>query len=213
MLALILAGGEGSRLRLGEKALVPVHNRPMVAWVLDAFNRAGCEPILITSYKTPYTRNWCRANNVEHIDTNGIGYCEDLREAVEISGEEGPLFTSAADIPCLTSDIILQILDAYHASGKPACSTWVPLTLCDKYGMLPRYREVINGVPATPCAINIFMGNLVDEVQDEICLLLDEPGLAFNINTREELAVLEREFCSVRVLQDRDVSINTHSRQ
>ena len=198
MLALILAGGEGSRLRLGEKALVMVHDRPMISWVLDAFIEAGCEPVVVTSYKTPFTRNWCRANNVEFIDTQGTGYIEDLCEAVEISGEDGPLFTSAADIPCLTADIIGQILDAYHASGKSACSTWVPLTLCERYRMQPRYREEINGVAAAPCAVNIFMGSLVAEVQDELCLLLDEPGLAFNINTREELAVLEREFCSVR---------------
>ncbi len=198
MLALILAGGEGSRLRLGEKALVMVHDRPMISWVLDAFIEAGCEPVVVTSYKTPFTRNWCRANNVESIDTQGAGYIEDLCEAVETSGEDGPLFTSAADIPCLTADIIVQILDAYHASGKPACSTWVPLTLCERYHMQPRYREEINGVAAAPCAVNIFMGSLVAEVQDELCLLLDEPGLAFNINTREELAVLEREFCSVR---------------
>ena len=55
MLALILAGGEGSRLRLGEKALVMVHERPMIAWVLDAFCDAGCEPVVVTSYKTPFT--------------------------------------------------------------------------------------------------------------------------------------------------------------
>ncbi|MCK9312695.1 MAG: NTP transferase domain-containing protein [Methanocorpusculum sp.] len=198
MLALILAGGEGSRLRLGEKALVPVHDRPMISWVLDAFAGAECEPYVVTSHKTPFTRNWCRANNVEFIDTTGIGYVEDLREAVELSGEDGPIFTSAADIPCLTAEIILKVLDAYHASGKSACSTWIPLTLCNKYGMQPRYRELINGVPATPCALNIFMGSLVDEVQDELCLLLDEPGLAFNINTREELSVLEKEFSSIR---------------
>jgi len=198
MLALILAGGEGSRLRLGEKALVMVHDRPMISWVIEAFTDAGCEPVVVTSYKTPFTRNWCRANSVSFIDTQGTGYVEDLCEAVEISGEEGPLFTSAADIPCLTADIIEKIRDAYQASGKPACSTWVPLTLCARYGMQPRYREIIDGVPATPCAVNIFMGSLAAEVQDELCLLLNEPGLAFNINTREELAVLEREFCSVR---------------
>jgi len=146
MLALILAGGEGSRLRLGEKALVPVHDRPMISWVLDAFAGAECEPYVVTSHKTPFTRNWCRANNVEFIDTTGIGYVEDLREAVELSGEDGPIFTSAADIPCLTAEIILKVLDAYHASGKSACSTWIPLTLCNKYGMQPRYRELINGV-------------------------------------------------------------------
>lgn len=200
MLALILAGGEGSRLKLGEKALVSIAGRPMISWVLEAFTEADAEPIVVTSHKTPYTRNWCRANGADFLDTAGDGYVEDLGEAVKITGEEGPLFTSAADIPFLTADIIRFVEQEYHASGKPACSTWVPLELCERYGMQPRYREVVSGVAATPCALNIFMGSMVNDVQEELAILLHEPGLAFNINTREELAVAEREFRRIRGL-------------
>ena len=71
MLALILAGGEGSRLRLGEKALVMVHDRPMISWVIEAFIDAGCEPVVVTSYKTPITRNGCRANHLLCIYKQG----------------------------------------------------------------------------------------------------------------------------------------------
>lgn len=194
MLALILAGGEGSRLRLGEKALVPVADRPMISWVLDAFTQADCEPIVVTSYKTPFTRNWCRTNQVPTIDTAGAGYVEDLNEAIEACGEEGPLFTSATDIPCLTKEIIATIQKAYFAQDKPACSTWVPITLCEKYQMQPRYCKTIGETPATPCAVNILTGSLIGTVQSELDLLLNEPGLAFNINTRQELNIVEREF-------------------
>ncbi len=170
----------------------------MIAWVLDAFTAAGCEPLVITSYKTPFTRNWCRANGIDFLDTAGTGYVEDLAEAVEMTDEEGPLFTSAADIPCLTEDIICRIRFAHAKKGKPACSAWVPVSRCEAYGMQPRYRETVCGVEATPCAVNILTGSLIGVAQEEFCLLLDEPGLAFNINTREELAVLEREFYAVR---------------
>lgn len=197
MLALILAGGEGSRLRLGEKALVMVQEKPMISWVLEAFVSAGCEPLVVTSYKTPFTRNWCRANAIGYLDTAGTGYVKDLTEAVEMTGISGALFTSAADIPCLTREIICRIRAAHETSGLPACSAWVPVWQCEMFGMLPRYREVVNGVSATPCAVNILTGDLIDEEQEECRLLLDEPGLAFNINTREELAVLEREFSAV----------------
>ena len=64
--------------------------------------------------------------------------------------------------------------------------------------MLPRYREVIGGVPATPCALNILTGSLVSEVQDEHTVLLHEPGLAFNVNTREELEAAEKLFSRLR---------------
>ncbi|MBE6507157.1 MAG: 5-deoxyadenosylcobinamide phosphate nucleotidyltransferase [Methanocorpusculum parvum] len=198
MLALILAGGEGSRLRLGEKALVTVANRPMLSWVIDAFSEAGVEPVVVTSHKTPFTRNFCRANDIECIDTEGVGYVEDMCEAVMMSGEEGPLFTAAADIPCLTAEIIHSVREAHLTSGKPACSTWIPISLCEEYGMLPRYREVIGGVAATPCALNILTGAFVSEVQEEEAVLLHEPGLAFNVNTREELAAAEKMFAALR---------------
>lgn len=198
MLALILAGGEGSRLRLGEKALVTVAGRPMLSWVIDAFSEADVEPVVVTSHKTPYTRNFCRANDIEFLDTEGIGYVEDMCEAVSLSGEEGALFTAAADIPYLTADIVNTVCDAYFASGKPACSTWIPLSLCEEYGMKPRYREVICGVAATPCALNILTGALTGEEQEEEEVLLNEPGLAFNVNTREELAAAEKMFAALR---------------
>lgn len=191
MLALILAGGEGSRLKLGEKALVPVGDRAMIARVLDAFEGAGVESLVVTSHKTPFTRNWCRANGVDFIDTAGQGYLEDLREAVIMSGEDGPVFTSAADIPCLSSSIVQYVQESYIASKKESCSTWVPLSLCEKYAVQPRYVAEVNGVPATPCALNIFLGCRVADVQDELMLLLNEPGLVFNINIRAELERIE----------------------
>ena len=98
----------------------------------------------------------------------------------------------------LTADIVCQVRDAYFASGKAACSTWIPISLCEEYGMQPRYREIIDGVPATPCALNILTGSLVGEEQEEKAVLLHEPGLAFNVNTREELAAAEKMFETLR---------------
>jgi adenosylcobinamide-phosphate guanylyltransferase len=46
--------------------------------------------------------------------------------------------------------------------------------------------------------LNILTGSLVGEVQDEEAVLLHEPGLAFNVNTREELAAAEKMFESLR---------------
>ncbi|HJJ36531.1 MAG TPA: NTP transferase domain-containing protein, partial [Methanocorpusculum sp.] len=146
MLALIFAGGDGSRLRLGEKALVTVGGRAMLSRVADAFIAAGISPLVVTSHKTPYTRNYCRAQGLEFIDTAGIGYLDDLHEAVELCGDTGPLFTSATDIPYLTAPTITTVRDAYLASEKEACSTWIPLECCRRFNTSPRYCETINGV-------------------------------------------------------------------
>ena len=64
MHALIMAGGAGSRINLGEKPLVTVCGRPMIAYILDAFIKAGIYPVVATSSKTPMTMNWCRALEV-----------------------------------------------------------------------------------------------------------------------------------------------------
>ena len=198
MLALIFAGGEGSRLKLGEKALVTVGGRAMLSHVADAFTNAGDEPVVVTSHKTPFTRNFCRAQGLDFIDTAGVGYVEDLHEAVELSGETGPLFTSAADIPYLTADIISYIRERYFTSGFEACSTWVPLEFCRKYHVHPRYTQEIDGVEATPCTVNIFLGAKLNDEQTELELLLNEPKMAFNVNTREELEAAERLFSEMQ---------------
>ena len=194
MLALIFAGGEGSRLKLGEKALVTVGGRAMLSRVVDAFLASGDEPVAVTSHKTPFTRNFCRAQGIDFIDTAGAGYLEDLHEAVELSGENGPIFTSAADIPYLTADIINQVKSAYFASGCEACSAWIPLEFCRRFNTEPRYCMTVEGIEAAPCALNIFLGAKLLDEQSEHAILLNEPKMAFNVNTREELEAAEKAF-------------------
>ncbi len=53
------------------------------------------------------------------------------------------------------------------------------------------YRETVNRVEACPAGVNILRGDLIDRPQDELQLLLDEPGLALNVNTRADRARAE----------------------
>ena len=53
------------------------------------------------------------------------------------------------------------------------------------------YEEQICGVKACPAGINILRGSLIDQPQDEHRILLNEPGLALNVNTRDDLAIAE----------------------
>ncbi|MFW5638702.1 MAG: NTP transferase domain-containing protein, partial [Methanoculleus sp.] len=81
MLALIMAGGKGSRLRMGEKPLVTICARPMLSYVIDAFEAAGHEVVVVASHRTPYTKNWCRARGVTLYEAEGLGYVEDIQAA------------------------------------------------------------------------------------------------------------------------------------
>jgi adenosylcobinamide-phosphate guanylyltransferase len=188
MRALILAGGRGTRLELGEKPLVTIQGRPMLDYVIEAFTEEGHELVVVVSEKTPFTRNWCRARGIPQITASGLGYMDDIAEAIRLLKVNDPFFTCVADLPCLSGEIIREIESCYRQSGKEACSVWVPMDLANSSGCRSSYQCSIEGFAACPAGINILRGDLIDRPQDEIQILMHDIRLAYNINTREELA-------------------------
>jgi adenosylcobinamide-phosphate guanylyltransferase len=199
MLALILAGGEGSRLGLGEKPLVDICGSPMVARVLDAFTAAGLEVMVVASARTPMTLNYLRAQGIPFYRAKGRGYVEDMVEAVTALEVSAPVFTSVADIPCLRPGHIQAIREAYLAREKPALSTWVPRELCPAGGCRTEYTEMVDGVASVPAGVNILLGELVREPQEEYRLLLRNRALARNVNTPGDLEEVRRVLCRGKV--------------
>ncbi len=191
MHALIMAGGSGSRLKGGEKPLICLCGRPMISYVIDAFCAGGFDPVVAASPKTPMTMNWCRAQDIAFCKTDGRGYIEDMISAVETLDEQSPLFVCVSDIPCITVKIIRRIADAYDTSEKDACSAWVPADLVHSCRGDTTYLETVNGIEACPAGINILRGDLILQPQEELQVLLSEPGLALNVNTRADLAKAE----------------------
>jgi adenosylcobinamide-phosphate guanylyltransferase len=202
MRAMIMAGGAGTRLMLGEKPLVTIGGSPMISLVLSAFEKTGYDAVIVTSPRTPFTMNWARAHGVECIRASGHGYIRDLQEAVKTIEETGPFFTCVADLPCLNVDHITKIRAAYEFSGKEALSTWVPAT-CRREGVDLPYAECISGVDACPAGINILRGDLIDRLQEEEKFLLMDPHLAYNINTRADLEKVRQLFLTFTTAERR----------
>ena len=186
MHALIMAGGSGSRLNLGEKPLILIGGKPMVSYVIDAFLSAGFEPVVAASPRTPMTVNWCRAHGISVCKADGGGYIEDMISAVRIMDEQLPLFICVSDIPCITPEIIRTVAEAYYSSGRDSCSVWVPAGLVRSCREVMPYRKDVRGIEACPAGVNILRGDLIDQPQDELEVLLNEPGLALNVNTRDD---------------------------
>ncbi|HOB17903.1 MAG TPA: NTP transferase domain-containing protein [Candidatus Methanoculleus thermohydrogenotrophicum] len=200
MLVLIMAGGKGSRLRMGEKPLVTICGRPMLSYVIDAFESAGHEVVVVASHRTPYTKNWCRARGITLYAAEGLGYVEDIRAAAEDLVVEGtPFFTSVSDLPCLAPDIIADVEDSWRRAGTLACSTWVPRDLCEEHGCRTQYTAMVDDTVACPAGINILTAGDPDKPQEELQLLLHDRRLVFNINTREELVLVQEYLCRKRI--------------
>lgn len=187
MFALILAGGPGTRLEMGEKPLVTIEGTPMISSVMDAFCAAGCEVMVILSRKTPYTHAWCRARGIPHYTASSEGYIEDIIESVRILDITEAFFTSVSDLPFLEEDLVRDILEAYRKCGKDALSTWIPKKSAEICGSRIPYVECVGGIEACPAGINILRGDRIGEPQDEEKILIDDLRLAYNINTREAL--------------------------
>jgi adenosylcobinamide-phosphate guanylyltransferase len=163
----------------------------MISYITDAFLSAGCEPVVVVSPYTPMTANWCRAHGIAVVQTGGKGYVEDMVCAVHNLEENKSVIISVSDIPCITPAIITTILRSYQDCSKDALSTWVPayrVKSCP--GGMP-YHEQIGGIDACPAGVNILRGGGIDAKQEEFALLLDDPRLALNVNTREDLARTE----------------------
>jgi adenosylcobinamide-phosphate guanylyltransferase len=199
MLALILAGGEGTRLGMGEKPLVTICGRPMAAYVIDAFTGAGLEVVVVASRRTPMTLNYLRAQGLEVFRATGKGYMEDIIEAVTELGVKVPIFTSVADMPCLMPARVKEIREAYFSQERPALSTWIPRSLCQPAGCRTDYTETVNGIPAVPTGVNILLGGRISEPQEECRLLLHDPALGRNVNTKEDLDVVRRVLCPEKI--------------
>jgi adenosylcobinamide-phosphate guanylyltransferase len=199
MLALILAGGEGTRLGMGEKPLVTICGRPMVGYVIDAFAAAGLDAVVVVSRRTPMTLNYLRAQGIEVFRATGKGYVEDIIETVTELGVKGSLFTSVADMPCLMPERVKEIREAYFSQERPALSTWIPRSLCQPAGCRTDYVESVDGIMAVPIGVNILLGERIRDPQKEYRLLLHDPALGRNVNTKEDLDVVRRVLCPEKI--------------
>jgi len=197
MLALIVAGGRGTRLNRGEKPLLRICDRPMIEFIIDAFDAAGLEPIALLSPSVPQTGNWCRAHGITTFRAEGAGYVEDVTECIRALDITEPVVTSVSDIPGITPEIISSVLDAYRVAGTDACSVWVPAARVVERRATPAYVQQLKGVDAVPCGLNIVHGAKVGQAQEEAMILMDSPRLAVNVNTPEDILAAERVLLSL----------------
>jgi adenosylcobinamide-phosphate guanylyltransferase len=189
-----MAGGRGSRLQMGEKGLVRLCDRPLIDYAITALEEAGVEQVVVTTPSTPYTANYCRVRGIDQVCTEGKGYVEDIIEAVSILNEIGPILIVCADIPGLTSDHLKYIFSSYNTGGKPACSVWIPAHLFEKQGCITQFTQEISGIQAAPAGLNILLGEAIEKEQEEHCILIEDPALTYNVNTRSELKAAEEFF-------------------
>jgi adenosylcobinamide-phosphate guanylyltransferase len=191
--AIIMAGGLGSRLGMGEKPCVTLLDKPLITYVIDALNASsGIDKVYVAvSPATPLTQNFLQKKHngeVRVIMTGGGNYVGDMIYAVKEAAINSPVLIIMADLPLLKGKHIDYVIEEYNKCGKPAMSVFSPLSVCK--GLSVRPDTVFNwgGELIVPSGVNIIDGSNIEQEQDYESLVSQEIAFALNINRAEDLS-------------------------
>ncbi|ABE52967.1 NTP:adenosylcobinamide-phosphate nucleotidyltransferase [Methanococcoides burtonii DSM 6242] len=191
-----MAGGQGLRLGMGEKPCVELLGKPLISYVIDSLERSSyIERIFVAvSPSTPATEELVNEKYGDHIQaiyTNGDNYVGDMVYAVESSNIQEPVMIIMSDLPMVTPKLIDSIIEAYRDCGSSSMSVFVPISLCKKVGIRPDTVFNWKGNLIVPAGINILDGKFINEEQEYHNYILDDPEVALNINTVDDMKQCE----------------------
>lgn len=190
--AMVMAGGKGSRLNMGEKPMVMLLGRPLLDYVISAVMESSIEKIFIaTTPNVPLTRSWAKEKGLFVIETPGKGYVADMIYAVQYAGIKEPLLLIMADLPLTTGVVIDYIIEVYKTRPEPALSVHTPMSLHRRLGRKPESLFNYNGQLIVPVGLNILDGAEIQYEQEDYHLILDRIELAVNVNTPDDLLLCE----------------------
>jgi adenosylcobinamide-phosphate guanylyltransferase len=189
--ALIMAGGKGARMECDtEKPLIELFGIPMIQYVINALSKSKASDIIVaTSPNTPKTRSYIQKQGIKICQTPGNGYVEDLQYFITENFPNNPnhvILTITSDMPLIKNEIIDQVLNEYKICDKQAMCISVPIDIFRDYGLKP---SIVLG-DAVPSGLNILRSN--NKQQDEEVLKLGKIELAVNINSCDDIVLLEK---------------------
>jgi adenosylcobinamide-phosphate guanylyltransferase len=181
MIAIILAGGKGSRLASrGEKPLLKVKGERLIDRVAGAITESGVSGLLVAvSPHAPGTEEHCRRAGYPVIQTPGRGYHEDIGFLIRTH----PRFVSvASDIPFLTSAAVDEIEGAFRGCSITGA---IPISIFPA-GFRPAH--VFRHSRRRLVAVGL---NVATRSPGSKVLVLDDPLLGVNVNTPDDLMAAE----------------------
>jgi adenosylcobinamide-phosphate guanylyltransferase len=190
--AIVMAGGFGQRLGMGEKPCVELLGKPLISYVIDTL-RAAKEidrVFVAVSPVTPKTEIMLQERykgDVRVIRTFGGNYVGDMIYAVETAQTFGPVMIIMSDLPLINSELIDFVIEKYRKAGTPALSVYVPIDICKGIGIRPETVFNKDGKLIVPVGINILDSSQIRNEQEDFNLILENPKLAINVNTVEDL--------------------------
>jgi bifunctional UDP-N-acetylglucosamine pyrophosphorylase / glucosamine-1-phosphate N-acetyltransferase len=124
-IAVVLAAGKGTRMKSDlPKVLVPVLGRPMIHWVIDALQKAGCARcIVVVGYRADDVKQELAGRGgidfALQSEQLGTGHAVQMCRP-QLSSHDGTTLVVAGDSPLIQSASVARLLEEF-SSGKWAC--------------------------------------------------------------------------------------------
>ncbi|MBM3115928.1 molybdenum cofactor guanylyltransferase MobA [Jeongeupia naejangsanensis] len=108
--AVILAGGEGRRMGGQDKGLLPLHDRPLVAWVLAALAAQTRQPdhVMISANRNLDTYRRYGVPVLPDADTERLGPLAGIHAALTATDADALLIVPC-DVPMLPADLVIRL--------------------------------------------------------------------------------------------------------
>ena len=197
--AVILAGGSARRMGGGDKPLLPLQGRPLLAWIIERLARqtehiaisANGPPERFASFGLPILPDTLPVDPV----TGGRGPMAGVLAALDWLAKEHPgvdyVVTVSGDTPCIPHDMIRRLDFSRAVSNLPMSCTVSHGRLHPTIAFWPiTAREVMHRL--LPKEESPKVDTWLRRIGCSYAIWLDEgPDPFFNINTPEDLAAAE----------------------
>ncbi|MGV7226146.1 MAG: NTP transferase domain-containing protein [Nitrosopumilus sp.] len=191
MIALVMAGGKGTRMNLDKEKLLLEYKKPIVLHVLESLKDSNSfsKILAITSKNSPNTKKLIEKNNFETFDTPGIGYVEDLNLVLQDIHEH--VLVTSGDLPLLDSEILKKIIH-YHDPKKIWTSILVTNKFLDSLGFESNFSVNFQNQKCHYSGISLINSEKISSLENivENYIIIDDERIAFNLNSKEDYDLL-----------------------
>ena len=191
MIALVMAGGKGTRMNSSEEKLLLEYKKPVIFHVLDALKNSRCftKIITATSSNSPKTKEMLEQAKFETIETEGKGYSNDLNSTLQNLNDY--VFVTSGDLPFLDGNIIQSMIEKFDSKN-----TWTSFLISTKFlNSLNLQSDLIVKIENSDCVytgISIINADKITDLNEieQSYIILDDKRIAFNLNTNEDYRLL-----------------------
>ena len=191
MIAIVMSGGKGSRMKSSEEKLLLQYKKPIILHVADALSESDCfsKIIFLTSPNSPNTKKLLLKNNYEIIESEGKGYVKDLNTILKSIND--PVFVTSADLPLLDKNIIKKIVSLYDENHKWT-SVLITKWFLKKLDISTNYEVRFQNQICNYSGVSMINSNEISNLENikENFVILDDKRIAFNVNTQKDYGLL-----------------------